>query len=158
MNQDLEYDDEEQKWKQEELTGLEEDEVEEASSRYRAYIPQLMDIQQMRALRTALDRSEMQILQQGHLKEYVPRKPASSKLRQWYGLPRNHRGINRPIMSAGPSSRIESLNADSKLCERPATSSRSASTGVKTKEFAMIMKRETRQARGDCTTSDSMRS
>ncbi|KAF1786474.1 hypothetical protein JG687_00009902 [Phytophthora cactorum] len=76
-----------------------------------------MDIQEMQALRMTLGRTEMHILQQVHLKEDVPRKPTSSKLHQRYGLPRNHQGINRPIMSAGLASRLERSNVSSRLSD-----------------------------------------
>ncbi|KAG6956688.1 hypothetical protein JG688_00011312 [Phytophthora aleatoria] len=147
MSQELQHDDDEQTWGEEEEYQLEEESDEEVGSSYRAYTPQLMDTQEMQALRNALNRSEMQIQQQGHVQEYIPRKPASNKLRQWYGLPRNHRAINRPTMSAGPSSRLENSDTSNQLRERPATSKRSTCNGPKAGEFVTILKKEARQVR-----------
>ncbi|KAG7392016.1 hypothetical protein PHYPSEUDO_002725 [Phytophthora pseudosyringae] len=150
------HEESEQTWEDQGESWLEQVGGEEGdSSSYRAYTPQLMDTHEMHALRTALNRSEMQIQQQGHLQEYAPRKPASSKLRRWYGLQRNHRATNRPTMSAGPSSRPETSELSSKkpasshLRERPATSRGPICTGVKTAEFARILKEEACQVRGD---------
>ncbi|KAE8877811.1 hypothetical protein PF005_g20257 [Phytophthora fragariae] len=129
------------------------DSEKNVSSDYRPYTLRLMDTQEMQALRVALNRSEVQIQQQGHMKEYVPRKPtSSSKLRRWYGLPRN-RVVDRPVMSAGPTSRLESSELSSKTRVksrsegRPRTSSRPIASGVTTAEFARILKEETQQVR-----------
>ncbi|KAF1787753.1 hypothetical protein GQ600_5408 [Phytophthora cactorum] len=144
MSQELQHDDDEQTWGEKRNISSRR----RAMKNYRAYTPQLMDTQEMQALRNALNRSEMQIQQQGHMQEYIPRKPASNKLRQWYGLPRNHRAINRPTMSAGPSSRLENSDTSNQLRERPATSKRSTCNGPKAGEFATILKKEARQVRG----------
>ncbi|KAF4035809.1 hypothetical protein GN244_ATG12172 [Phytophthora infestans] len=164
MSQESKLGGEEKRWHQEGPCGPEKVEDEEVDSSYCGYAPQLMDTQEMQSLRMALDRGEMQILQQGHLREYVPRKTASNKLRQWYGLPRNHRGINRPVMSAGPSSHLESLNVSTRLSvgyrlrDRPVTSRRSASS-AKAEEFAMLLKNEVHQVRElECRYEDSKRS
>ncbi|KAF4037961.1 hypothetical protein GN244_ATG09976 [Phytophthora infestans] len=82
MSQKSKLGGEEKRWHQEGPCGPEKVEDEEVDSSYCGYAPQLMDTQEMQSLRMALDRGEMQILQQGHLREYVPRKTASNKLRQ----------------------------------------------------------------------------
>ncbi|GMF25078.1 unnamed protein product [Phytophthora lilii] len=121
---------------------------EEFATDKRAYTPQLMDTQEMQALRAALIRSEAQIQEQGHMKEYVPHKHVSSRLRRWYGLPRNHLVVNRPVMSAGPLPRFDSSFSATKYHERPMTSMKPAPAGVKTTEFAKMLKEEARQVRG----------
>jgi hypothetical protein len=138
-----------QSWEEEEMPWLGQkgsSSGEDLDSDYRAYTPQLMDTQDMQALRTALARSEMQIQEQGHLKEYVPRKPASSKLRRWHGLPRSHGTVNRPALSAGPASRQDHPDL---IHARPSTAARPMTARIKTAEFARILKKETRQVRGN---------
>ncbi|KAG6615430.1 uncharacterized protein IUM83_05200 [Phytophthora cinnamomi] len=143
-----EHDSEEQSWEDDESESRFDgsNSEQDASSIYRPYTPKLMDTQEMQALRIALNRSEMQIQQQGHMKKYVPRKPtSSSKLRRWYGLPRN-RAVERSIMSAGPASRPED-SAKNRCENRLQTSPIPSSAGVKTAEFARILKEETQQVR-----------
>lgn len=74
---DCERDSDGQAWENDESeTWFEEGVSElEVTSDYRPYTPRLMDTQEMQALRVALNRSEMQIQQQGHMKEYDPRNP-----------------------------------------------------------------------------------
>ncbi|KAG1700781.1 hypothetical protein DVH05_011668 [Phytophthora capsici] len=122
---------------------LEKDDVEDESDVYGAYTPQLMDTYEMHELRTALNRSEIQIQQQGHLREYVPRKPTSPRLRRWYGLPRNHQ---RQALSAGLSSRLETCEGNSNT-QRPSTSRYSTRIGVTPSEFTRTLREEARQVR-----------
>ncbi|KAL3660311.1 hypothetical protein V7S43_014839 [Phytophthora oleae] len=144
MSQESPQDADKQSWEYEEAPWIEKDGVEDANDRYGAYTPQLMDTYEMHELRTALNRSEMQIQQQGHMREYVPRKPTSSRLRRWYGLPRNHQ---RQTMSAGPSSRLKSseTNANNQPRERPSTSRQPTRAGIK--DFTRTLREEARQVR-----------
>ncbi|OWZ20210.1 hypothetical protein PHMEG_0005410 [Phytophthora megakarya] len=138
--QDRKLHDDEQRRENEVTRSLEHDEDQDDSCVYRVYTPQLMDTQEMQALRMALNRIEMQIQEEGHMQEYAPRKTTSSKLRQWYGLPRNSRSIKRPTMSAGPSS---ALNPKSNA--KRASPTKSPHAGLKTVDFERTLKEETRQ-------------
>ncbi|RLN26008.1 hypothetical protein BBJ28_00015625 [Nothophytophthora sp. Chile5] len=148
----------ERDWLGEELEKALEDEDQQDGDSCERYTPQLMDTHEMRALRGALHRSEVQIRAQGRMQEYVPRKPApllASALRRRHGTPRY-------TMSAGPSPRLVASDASARNTEsegsshmemspkRPMTAAAVMPTASKPKrmELKRMLGQEVRQLRG----------
>ncbi|RLN97068.1 hypothetical protein BBJ28_00013632 [Nothophytophthora sp. Chile5] len=146
-------------WLGEELEKALGDEDQQDGDSSERYTPQLMDTQEMRALRAALHRSEVQIRTQGRMQEYVPRKPApllTSSLRRRHGTPRY-------TMSAGPSPRLVASDASARNTEsegsshmetspkRPMTAAAAMPTTSKPKrmELKRMLGQEVRQLRGN---------
>lgn len=70
--------DEEDAWIAEEVARQERKLQEEEAMDGERYVPQLMDTLEMRALQSALRRTEAQFEREGRIREYTPRRPATS--------------------------------------------------------------------------------
>jgi hypothetical protein len=70
--------DEEDAWIAEEIARQERELREEEAIDGERYVPQLMDTLEMRALQSALRRTEAQFEREGRMREYTPRRPATS--------------------------------------------------------------------------------